>query len=57
MLGQGLGEALSADAVVRVAAEDPEKSPGDLHRCHAQGRPAELVDQDVATDKSDHSGV
>lgn len=51
MLGQGLSEALSSDAVVRVAVQDPEDSPVDLHRRHTQGRPAKLVDQDVATNK------
>lgn len=50
VLGQGLGEALPSDAVVGVCAEDPEHSPVDLQRRHAQGRPAQLIHQDVAVE-------
>lgn len=48
MLGQGLGEALSSDAVVSVGVENPEHSSIDLQHCHAQGCPAQLIHQDVA---------
>lgn len=51
MLGQGLSEALSSDAVVRVAVQDPEDSAVDLHHCHIQGCPTKLVDQDMATNR------
>lgn len=51
MLGQGLGEALPSDAVVSVGAEDPEHPPIDLQGCHAQGRPAQLINQDVAVNR------
>lgn len=50
VLGQGLGEALPSDAVVGVRAEDPEHAAVDLQRRHAEGRPAQLVHEDVAVD-------
>lgn len=48
MLGQGLGEALSPDAVVGAGVENAEHSSIDLQYCHAQGRPAQLIHQDMA---------
>lgn len=53
MLGQGLREALSSNAVVRVRVQDSEDSSVDLHHRHTQGCPTELVDQDVATNTVD----
>lgn len=48
MLGQRLGKSLSADAVVSVGVENPEHSSVDLQRGHTQGRPSQLIHQDMA---------
>lgn len=48
VLGQGLCEALSSNAVVSVSVENPEHSSVDLQHCHTQRCPAQLIHQDMA---------
>lgn len=50
MLDQGLGEALTPDAVIGVGADDSDQSSVDLQCRHVQGRPTQLVDQNMAVD-------
>lgn len=48
VLGQGLGEALSTDAVVSVGINNPVDSSTDLQDGNAQGCPTQFIHQDVA---------
>lgn len=52
VLGQGLGEALSSDAVVSMGVENPEYSSIDLQHCNSQGRSTQLIHQDMAVNRN-----
>lgn len=51
VLGQGLGEALPSDAVVRPGGDHPQHPPVHLQHRHTQGRPSKFIHQDVTGTK------
>ena len=52
VLGQGLSEALSSDAVVSMGVENPEYSSVDLQHCNSEGRSTQFIHQHVAVNKN-----